>query len=95
MFGGRRTERGLRELFDKSRKFEWGFVAWAAGVLISSPFWMSSIYTGPIAKAFPQIGDLSYYVGALVAACVYFATRRLKRLSGRDMLEQDHAAQTL
>jgi len=95
LFGGRRTERGLRELFDKSRKFEWGFVAWAAGVLVSSPFWMSSIYTGPIAKAFPQIGDLSYYVGALVAACVYFATRRLKRLSGRDMLEQDRAAQTL
>jgi NCS1 family nucleobase:cation symporter-1 len=92
LFGGRRSERGLRELFDKKRKFEWGFVAWAVGVIASSPFWMSSIYTGPIAKALPGIGDLSYYVGALVAALVYFATYRLKRLSGHDMLDRTVAA---
>lgn len=95
LFGGRRTERGLRELFDKSRKFEWGFVAWAVGVAASSPFWMSSIYTGPVAAAFPQIGDLSYYVGAIVAAAVYFATHRRPRLSGRDMLDRSRAGQTL
>ena len=92
LFGGRRSERGLRELFDKKRTFEWGFVAWAVGVIASSPFWMSSIYTGPIAKAFPGIGDLSYYVGALVAAVVYFATYRLRRLSGHDMLDRTIAA---
>ncbi|MBT8160718.1 MULTISPECIES: cytosine permease [Arthrobacter] len=95
LFGGRRTERGLRELFDKGRKFEWGFVAWAAGVVLSSPFWMSSIYTGPIAKALPQIGDLSYYVGAVVAAGVYFATHRLGRLSGHAMLDRTAAGRTL
>lgn len=95
LFGGRRTDRGLRELFDKSRKFEWGFVAWAVGVAASSPFWMSSIYTGPIAAAFPQIGDLSYYVGAAVAAGVYFATRHLPRLSGRETLDRSRDGQTL
>ncbi|MDQ4489949.1 cytosine permease [Sinomonas sp. ASV486] len=95
LFGGRRTDRGLRELFDKKRKVEWGFVAWAAGVVLSSPFWMSSIYTGPIAAAFPQIGDLSYYVGAAVAALVYFATYRLRRLSGHELLDGSPQAQTL
>jgi NCS1 family nucleobase:cation symporter-1 len=56
---------------------------------------MSSIYTGPIAKAFPQIGDLSYYVGAAVAGAVWFATYRLRRLSGHQMLDRAPAAQTL
>jgi NCS1 family nucleobase:cation symporter-1 len=56
---------------------------------------MSSIYTGPIAAAFPQIGDLSYYVGAAVATGVYFATHRRRRLSGLEMLDRSPAAQTL
>lgn len=95
LFGGRRTERGLRELFDRRRALEWGFVAWAAGVLASVPFWLSSLYTGPIAKNYPQIGDLSYYVGAAIAAAVYFATYRLPRLSAREPLERDPQAQVL
>jgi NCS1 family nucleobase:cation symporter-1 len=95
LVGGRRTERGLRELFDRGRGFEWGFVAWAAGVLASVPFWLSSLYTGPIAKAHPGIGDLSYYVGAVVAAAVYFATRRLPRLSRREALDQSAQARVL
>lgn len=84
--GGRRSERGLRELFDKSRKFEWGFVAWAAGVIGSTPFWVSALYTGPIAAANPQIGDLTFYVSAAIALIVYVATYRLPRMSGRDRL---------
>ncbi|EMY33155.1 cytosine/purines uracil thiamine allantoin permease [Arthrobacter crystallopoietes BAB-32] len=86
LFGGRRSQRGLQELYDKSRKFEWGFVAWAAGVVGSSPFWISAVYTGPIAAAFPQIGDLSFYVGALIAALVYLATYKLPRLSKQPLL---------
>lgn len=84
--GRRRSERGLRELFDKSRKFEWGFVAWAAGVLGSTPFWISGVYTGPIAAANPQLGDLTFYVGAAIALVVYLATYRLPRLSKREAL---------
>lgn len=91
VLGGRRSERGLRELFDKSRAFEWGFVAWAAGVVGSSPFWISAIYTGPVASAFPQIGDLSFYVGAGIAVLVYLATYRLPRLSRRAPLAVDQA----
>lgn len=89
LFGGRRSDRGLQELYDKSRKFEWGFVAWAAGVVGSSPFWISAVYTGPVAAAFPQIGDLSFYVGAIIAAVVYLATYKLPRLSKRPLLIAD------
>lgn len=86
ILGNRRSERGLRELFDKSRKVEWGFIAWAAGVLGSTPFWISAVYTGPIAAANPQLGDLTFYVGAAIAAIVYLATYRLPRLSRRESL---------
>lgn len=86
ILGNRRSERGLRELFDKTRKVEWGFIAWAAGVLGSIPFWISAVYTGPIAAANPQLGDLTFYVGAAIAAIVYLATYRLPRLSRRESL---------
>jgi len=83
--GGRQTKRGLAQIFDKSRKFEWGFVAWLAGVVGSSPFWVSSIYTGPIAAAFPKLGDLTFYVSAAIACIVYFLTYRLRPLSNRHL----------
>ncbi|WP_129659734.1 purine-cytosine permease family protein [Rothia uropygialis] len=82
-FGKRASRQGIAELFDRSRKFEWGFVAWAVGVIGSSPFWISSLYTGPVASAFPHIGDLTYYVGAAIAVVIYFLTYALPRLSGR------------
>lgn len=91
-FGGRQTTRGLAELFDKSRRFEWGFVAWLAGVVGSSPFWVSSLYTGPVAAANPEWGDLSFYVGIVVAVIAYFITYRLPRLSKRPALGQEGTA---
>lgn len=80
-FGGRQTQKGLAEVFDTSRKFEWGFVAWLAGVIGSSPLWISPLYTGPLARAYPQMGDLSMYVGVLLAAVVYFALLPLPSLA--------------
>ena len=79
--GGRQSKKGITELYDKSRRVEWGFVAWLAGVVGSMPFWVSSLYTGPVAAAFPQLGDLTFYVGAAIAVIVYFATFRLPRLA--------------
>lgn len=52
-----------------------GAFAWALGVAASVPFWNQAWFTGPFAHAFPQYGDLSYYVGLLVAAA---ATAALK-----------------
>jgi NCS1 family nucleobase:cation symporter-1 len=55
---------------DPQRVPQWrtGFIGWIAGLLASAPFWNQAWFTGPIARAYPQLGDLSYYVGFLVAA---------------------------
>ncbi|HEU5479452.1 MAG TPA: hypothetical protein VFU90_06440, partial [Candidatus Tumulicola sp.] len=53
-----------------------GTYAWVAGLAASLPFWNQQWYTGPFAAAFPQFGDLSYYVGFAVAAIVMTAAKR-------------------
>lgn len=45
-----------------------GFAAWLIGLLASIPFWNQALYQGSIAHALPQLGDISYYVGFIVAA---------------------------
>ena len=79
--GGRRRLDRLGELFDKRRGVEWGFFAWLIGCAASAPFWVWTRWTGPIAAANPELGDLSHYVGALVAAVAYFVFLRLRPLS--------------
>jgi len=56
-----------------------GFWAWLIGLAASVPFWNQALYTGPFAKAYPQFGDLSYYVGFVVAALAMLALVRAKR----------------
>ena len=70
-----------REYYDRSRVVEWGFIAWVAGCAASVPFWVWTRYTGPIAAAHPDWGDLSYYVGAAVSAIVFLLLIRLRPLS--------------
>lgn len=77
--GGRKDKARIPELFDRSRILEWGFVAWAAGVLASVPFWQSSLYTGPLADDFGG-ADWSMFVGFVAAGVAYFATYRLPPL---------------
>jgi NCS1 nucleoside transporter family len=57
-----------------------GPVAFVLGVLASVPFWNQSIFLGPVAKAHPEWGDLSFFAGGVVAAVVYLV---LYRLAGR------------
>ena len=45
-----------------------GASAWVIGVLASIPFWNQAWFSGVFAHAYPQFGDLSYYVGFAVAA---------------------------
>lgn len=80
---GRQTSAGLAEVFDTSRKFEWGFVAWLAGVIGSSPLWVSPLYTGPLARAYPHAGDLSMFAATLIAVAVYLAVHRLPASRGQ------------
>ncbi len=51
--------------------------AWVGGIAVSLPFWQQSWYTGPLAAAHPQWGDLSYFVG--FAAAYAFAAQREER----------------
>ena len=52
-----------------------GALAWVLGVAASVPFWNQAWFTGPFARAFPQYGDLSYYVGLVVGALVMAAMK--------------------
>jgi NCS1 family nucleobase:cation symporter-1 len=81
--GGRADRSRIAELYDTRRVLHWGFVSWAFGVLVSVPFWQSSLYTGPIAAAHPDWGDLSMYVAAAGAAAGYLLTYRLNTLWSR------------
>ncbi|MFX3617105.1 MAG: cytosine permease [Sporolactobacillus sp.] len=49
-----------------------GFWAFLIGFAVSVPFFNQTMYVGFIAKAYPAIGDLSYYVSFVVAFILYF-----------------------
>ncbi len=53
-----------------------GTAAWLLGVLASLPFWNQAWYVGPVPRAFPALGDLSYEVGFVVAAAALFVLQR-------------------
>lgn len=62
----------VEEFYDRGRAFRAGLAAWVVGVLASVPFFNQSLYLGPIAKAAPGLGDISYYVGFMVAGLIYY-----------------------
>ncbi len=68
---------GRGALRDPQRVPAWraGALAWVLGALASVPFWNQAWFVGPFARAFPQCGDLSYYVGFLVAAVAMAAMK--------------------
>ncbi|MYU02221.1 MULTISPECIES: cytosine permease [unclassified Streptomyces] len=70
----------VTRLYDQRRVLDWGAVAWGASVLVSVPFWQSSVYTGPLAKAFPEVGDVSMLVAMAAAALLYPLAKRLPPL---------------
>jgi nucleobase:cation symporter-1, NCS1 family len=45
-------------------------IAWGSGIAAGLPFWQQSWFTGPIAAAHPQLGDLSYFVSFAVAYAI-------------------------
>jgi NCS1 family nucleobase:cation symporter-1 len=72
----RRNESSCEAAFDHGPRVRAGTYAWIAGLAASLPFWNQQWYTGPFASAFPQFGDLSYYVGFAVAGIVMAASKR-------------------
>ena len=71
----------LRGRYDEREFFERGRLRWraplamAAGMAASVPFWDQGhpIPVGWFPKHYPQVGDLSFFVGFAVAAVVYLA----------------------
>jgi nucleobase:cation symporter-1, NCS1 family len=63
------------EFFDRSRLRWRAPFAMAAGIAASIPFWDQGhpIPLGYFPKHYPQIGDLSFFVGFTVAAIIYLA----------------------
>jgi NCS1 family nucleobase:cation symporter-1 len=64
----RRNRAPKPDAFESGPRIAPGIYAWLIGLAVSVPFWNQAWYTGPFARAFPQFGDLSYYVGFGVAA---------------------------
>ncbi|HEY4025512.1 MAG TPA: cytosine permease [Candidatus Dormibacteraeota bacterium] len=62
-----------REFFDPHHLPWKGLVAMVVGLVVSFPFWNNAILTGPLAKANPAIGDVTFVVGFIVTAIVYRA----------------------
>ncbi len=62
--------------YDPRRVLGRGFWAWAIAILVSVPFFNQTLYAGPFATHFPQFGDLSYYVGFVVAGALYWILAR-------------------
>lgn len=78
--GGRSRRERIGELYDRDRVLGWGFVAWAGAVLVSTPFWNSELYTGPLAETYRGLGDIGNYVGAAAAIVLYLLSYRLPYL---------------
>lgn len=74
--------------YDARHRVGRGTIAWVVGMAVSIPFMQQQLYTGPLAEALPQIGDVSYYVGILVAFVLHAALGRTagprQRIDGRD-----------
>lgn len=73
-------------LFDRSHTPWAGFVAMAVGMAVSIPLFSNqSDYTGPVPKAHPAFGDITFEVGFALSALLYvlfFALQR-RRAAGR------------
>jgi nucleobase:cation symporter-1, NCS1 family len=61
-----------------------GPVAMLVGIAASVPFWNQALYLGPVPRAVPELGDLSFFIGFVVTAAVYFALRRGTRERAAD-----------
>jgi len=79
----RRTGSQVQDFYENSGKVRAGFFALIIGFAASMPFFNQALYLGFIAKNYPQIGDLSYYVSFVVAAIIYAIFARGRRQTSR------------
>ncbi|HLH70932.1 MAG TPA: cytosine permease [Candidatus Dormibacteraeota bacterium] len=64
-------------LFYDPRHRPWkGFAAMLIGIVVSFPFWNNPLLTGPLPRAIPALGDVTFIVGFLVTAIAYLLLNR-------------------
>lgn len=68
----------IAELFEPHRAFGWGFVAWLFGCLVSALFWDTPLGTGPLAPVVADLGDITYYIGAVATTVAYLVIHLLR-----------------
>jgi NCS1 family nucleobase:cation symporter-1 len=71
----RRGDYGDESMFYDPKYLRWqGVVAMAVGLVVS--VWLFAnifgLYVGPVANALPQIGDVTFIVGFVITAALYF-----------------------
>ncbi len=62
-----------RVFYDRRYRPWKGIAAMLAGLIVSFPFWNNLLFKGPIPTALPWVGDLTFVVGFIVTAAVYYA----------------------
>ena len=77
----RRADTSVTQFYSESGQVRVGLWAFILGLAASSLFFNQSLYVGPIAAKFPQIGDISYYVSFVVAALLYIVFTKIGRKS--------------
>src|SRR3954447_20236674 len=76
----RRRNRVDGFLFDRSHRPFAGWVAMLVGIVVSvSLFANQTEYVGPVPKAVPELGDIAFFVGFVVAGVVYAVLHSLQR----------------
>jgi nucleobase:cation symporter-1, NCS1 family len=71
----RRGDYGDESMFYDTKYLRWqGFAAMAIGVVVSVGLFANvfSVYTGPLANNNPQIGDITFIVGFVLTAAIYY-----------------------
>lgn len=74
-------------LYDRGHRFGLGLLAWALGVAASIPFWDQAFYTGSFAHGHPGWGDVSYWVGLVVASGLYILLRTVFTRTDRSVTQ--------
>jgi NCS1 family nucleobase:cation symporter-1 len=61
----------LRSLYDQGGRVKVGLIAWLVGLAVSVPFMNQTFFVGLVPSAVPQLGDLTYLVGFVVAGTIF------------------------
>lgn len=74
-FALRRGRYPIRSFFASGHRPWKALAAMLAGIIASFPFWNQALFVGVVPSNHPEFGDISFVVGAVVAAVVYLALR--------------------